>query len=111
MSDVDLSLLKHKNRHGFGIDSAFPPGPRELEVFPSDPEFEEEYLSAAELDSQDEVPDTKEKRKSPAALFGSKRFGAVVLPLELQDTITRLVAGMFPLLLYFFTGMPSNNLR
>ncbi|KXN88915.1 Rsm22-cox11 tandem protein 2, mitochondrial [Leucoagaricus sp. SymC.cos] len=30
-------------------------------------------------------------RKSPAALFGSQRAGSIILPLELQDTIRRLI--------------------
>ncbi|TCD70126.1 37S ribosomal protein S22 [Steccherinum ochraceum] len=91
LHDVDLSVLKHKSRYTI-LNSTLPPGPRELEVFPTDPDAQDDYLSAADLDLHDEVPDTKEKRKSPAAVFGEKRYGAIVLPLELQNTITRLIS-------------------
>ncbi|KAH8099692.1 mitochondrial small ribosomal subunit Rsm22-domain-containing protein [Cristinia sonorae] len=91
LNDVDLSLLRQKSRH---VDaSSASPAPRELELFPADSDFDDDYLTSAELDSQDEPLDSKEKRKSPAALFGSRRIGAVVLPLELQNSITRLIAG------------------
>lgn len=93
LSDVDLSLLKHKNRNAASTSAASPRGPRELEVFPTDPAAVEDYLTAAELDAHDEELDSKEARKSPAALFGSRRIGAVVLPLDLQNSISRLIAG------------------
>lgn len=89
LRDVDLSLLKHKTRHG-SVDVVQSPVRRELEVFPHDPEVD--YLTSEELDSQDEEHD-KGHRKSPAALFGSQRIGAVILPLELQTTVTKLIAG------------------
>ena len=37
------------------------------------------------------------ERKSPAALFGSKRIGMVVLPPELNSAIKQLIAGMHPM--------------
>jgi hypothetical protein len=36
------------------------------------------------------------ERKSPAASFGSKRIGMVIIPLELNSAIKQLVAGMHP---------------
>ncbi|KAJ2923858.1 hypothetical protein H1R20_g13241, partial [Candolleomyces eurysporus] len=76
LRDVDMSLLNHKPRAQ--------PEPRELEAFPIAAEqqvFEEEF---AELDS-----DTH--RKSPAALFGSRRIGAVVVPKQLRSAVTSLI--------------------
>lgn len=91
LRDVDLSLLKHKTRRGStGLTET--PSHRELEVFPNDPSPDVDYLTAEELDGEVESNE-KEHRKSPAALFGSLRIGAVILPLELQGAITKLIAG------------------
>ena len=91
LRDVDLSLLKHKTRRGStGLTDT--PSHRELEVFPNDPSPDVDYLTAEELDGEVETNE-KEHRKSPAALFGSLRIGAVILPLELQGAITKLIAG------------------
>lgn len=79
LRDVDISLLNHKPRTQ--------PEPRELEAFPIAAEeraFEEEV---AELDS-----DTH--RKSPAALFGSRRIGAVIVPKQLCSAVTSLIEGV-----------------
>ncbi|KAH9949373.1 mitochondrial small ribosomal subunit Rsm22-domain-containing protein [Amylocystis lapponica] len=73
LKDVDISMLRQKSRHPTA-ENPHARALRELEVFPSDAASEEEA------------------RKSPAALFGSQRIGAVVLPFELQQTITRLIA-------------------
>ncbi|KAI9057056.1 hypothetical protein FKP32DRAFT_1598544 [Trametes sanguinea] len=73
-------------------DASASHGPRELEVFPHDPDAPVDYLSSAELDAQDEGFGSKERRKSPAAHFGSQRIGAVVLPFELESTIWQMVA-------------------
>ncbi|KAJ3487116.1 hypothetical protein NLI96_g3758 [Meripilus lineatus] len=90
LRDVDLSLLKHKTRRGStGLTET--PSHRELEVFPNDPSPDVDYLTAEELDGEVESNE-KEHRKSPAALFGSLRIGAVILPLELQGAITKLIA-------------------
>lgn len=37
----------------------------------------------------------REERRSPAAVFGSKRIGSVVLPEQLLDSIQRQVDGTF----------------
>jgi hypothetical protein len=47
-------------------------------------------------------------RKSPAALFGSKKIGAVVLPEELQQAIRKVIDSMFD---YFFEIFPYTSLR
>ncbi len=91
LNDIDMSVARHKSRH---TDSSGPVSPRELELYPNDPSISQGYLSSAELDAQDDNFDLKEHRKSPAALFGSQRIGAVILPVELQNTISRLISGM-----------------
>ena len=67
--------------------------PRELEVFPDDPSTVADYLSSEELDNL-EVAEDRHTRKSPAAHFGSQRHGTIVMPFELQGTITKLISGM-----------------
>ena len=91
LKDVDLSLLRHYARHAV-VDARAPP-PRELEVYPNSSEGS--YMTAEQLDFQEEERNDKGKQKSPAALFGSQRIGAVVLPFELQQTISRLISGVF----------------
>ncbi|KAI0673595.1 mitochondrial small ribosomal subunit Rsm22-domain-containing protein [Trametes maxima] len=84
LRDVEMSL---HNRVKTGASL-----PRELELFPHDPEAEAEYLTSEELDAQDEDLTHRERRKSPAAHFGSHRVGAVVLPPEMTSSIGRMVA-------------------
>lgn len=84
-----MSLLRHKTRP----TSAHHPMPRrELEVFPNDPSLADGYMTFEELATQETEADDRGARKSPAALFGSQRVGAVVLPSELQKTIACLIA-------------------
>lgn len=97
LKDVEMSL-----RNKVKSDASGSHGPRELEVYPHDPEAPVDYLSSAELDAQDEGFGHKERRKSPAAHFGSQRIGAVVLPFELESTIGRMVAGECPMSIYLF---------
>lgn len=91
LRDADMSLLRHKARRVLGSDPNKPP--RELEVYPNDPFTDDAYMTAAELDSQELESEEGLGRKSPAAAFGSQQIGAVVLPVELQNTISRLIAG------------------
>ena len=86
LRDVDISLRNKATQ-----DVSRSHGPRELELYPNDPDAAADYLSSAELDAQDNIYGGKEGRKSPAAAFGSQRIGAVVLPLELQSTISRMI--------------------
>ncbi|KAL4251512.1 Mitochondrial RNA Methyltransferase [Abortiporus biennis] len=92
MKDVDMSVLRHKARLAAKEGDVHPKPPRELEIFPHDPYPEVQYLSSEELDLQDDSIGSASERKSPAASFGSRRIGAVILPLELQNTINRLIA-------------------
>lgn len=89
LQDVDLSLHSYAKKHKQPL--------HELEVVPS--EAGEALATPEDYDRKsDDLP-----RKSPAALFGSQRFGAVVLPLELQDAIQRLISGKCLLLGYLVT--------
>ncbi|KAH9858264.1 mitochondrial small ribosomal subunit Rsm22-domain-containing protein [Lenzites betulinus] len=87
LKDVEMSLT-NKVKYA-APDSNMP---RELEVYPHDPDTTVGYLTPAELDVQEGDLDHRESRKSPAARFGSQRTGAVVLPFEMQSTIGRMVA-------------------
>ncbi|GLB35731.1 putative mitochondrial small ribosomal subunit Rsm22 [Lyophyllum shimeji] len=60
---------------------------KELEVVP----FEEQVESTENLDAEDEVPDYALDRKSPAARYGSRQIGAVVLPNQLQNAINAMI--------------------
>ena len=62
------------------------PHRHELTAYPTDSE-------PGKLTHLDDEPDTPMDRKSPAALFGSQRIGAVVIPQELQQTISGLISG------------------
>ncbi|KAF8273002.1 mitochondrial small ribosomal subunit Rsm22-domain-containing protein [Lactarius quietus] len=62
-----------------------PPRIHELTAYPTDSEPDK-------LTHLDDEPHTSIDRKSPAALFGSQRIGAVVIPQELQQTIAGLIS-------------------
>jgi hypothetical protein len=85
LQDIDISLTSHKY-------AAVKRSPRELEAFAVD-ELEEAQAEDAE-DSVEDSSERNEHRKSPAARFGSKKIGAVVLPAELQKSITALIDGV-----------------
>jgi hypothetical protein len=72
-SVVDQKLNVHAHRH-------------ELTAYPTDSE-------TGEPTHLDDEAHTSMDRKSPAALFGSQRIGAVVIPQELQQTISGLISG------------------
>lgn len=90
LSDVDISLARHKARSVMEEPSVHTR--RELEVF-ADRSAAVDGAELIEEDAEDVEPDHQDSRKSPAALFGSQRVGAIVLPLELQNAITRLIEG------------------
>ena len=83
-----MSNWKGANPHGNKSRT-----PRELEIYPNDPLARDSYLTSEELDAT-EVVEERLSRKSPAARFGSQQHGAVVLPSELQTTITKLISGL-----------------
>ncbi|EIN14400.1 Rsm22-domain-containing protein [Punctularia strigosozonata HHB-11173 SS5] len=81
LADVDISLLKHKHKH-------LPGEPRELEVWDG-PSVGSSSLTEQ---SSSESADDDLTRKSPAAHFGSQRTGATILPFELYNSISSLIA-------------------
>lgn len=92
LNDADFSLLKYRTRHA--VPGSHPtPSRRELEVVSHQHDPEADYLSSEELDVLHDRED-REPRKSPAALFGSQRIGAITIPSELQRSINSLIAGM-----------------
>ncbi|KAJ3532591.1 hypothetical protein NMY22_g7683 [Coprinellus aureogranulatus] len=81
LQDVDMSLLNHKPRAQ--------PVHRELEAVPS-----EEGQPPGDGFSDDGEGDwgfDDLRRKSPAALYGSRRIGAVVIPQQLQLAVTSII--------------------
>ncbi|KAF9270814.1 Rsm22-domain-containing protein [Marasmius fiardii PR-910] len=82
LRDVDISLARHKSPENTA--------PRELDVLP--PEHSTAIPDTYEPEERVDLSDGLE-RKSPAALFGSQRIGAVVLPIELQNSINILING------------------
>jgi hypothetical protein len=89
LADVDVSIARHKARLADPASQTLRRH-RELEVF-SDLALNEPLPVAAAEDDEHEGVDT---RKSPAAAFGSHAFGHVVLPLELENSINKLIEGM-----------------
>ena len=97
LKDVDISLTKNKLQQTTTH--------RELEVVPDQISTLANNLSLknwSPLDAGDELcsqehSEDREHRKSPAAVFGSKQIGTVVLPQELQTVINLLIASQcFP---------------
>ncbi|KIY46340.1 hypothetical protein FISHEDRAFT_17830, partial [Fistulina hepatica ATCC 64428] len=78
LRDVDMAMLNYKIR---------PTHITELEALPRTAE-------TSELVSYDGEADDDLDRKSPAALFGSARIGSVVLPVELQNAVDRVINSM-----------------
>ena len=91
LKDADLSLLRHKARDSSQTELQ---SRRELEIYPSD--SLDELQTAEELEQGEPGHNHREQQKSPAASFGSQQIGAVILPLDLQQTITRRIAGTHP---------------
>jgi hypothetical protein len=83
LEDVDLSLLK-QNRRKLKHHAA--KSPVELESVPLG-----EITSFEDADGV-QWDDRAEKR-SPEAVFGSKRIGMVTLPVELVSAVSQLVSG------------------
>lgn len=101
LRDVDISLGKSKAGHP-NIPSKHS-SIKELEAFPVELTHQEEGQGTDILaDWQDEeLPEDvdyhagpREARKSPTAAYGSQGIGQIVLPAELQNSITTLIEGM-----------------
>ena len=104
LNDADISISRanaksralRKIREPSGSDNIFTPTPRrELEVLEAIPDVEgakEDIKTQGLHDFYEPFP--RSERKSPAASFGSRGIGAIVLPFELQRTILRLISGV-----------------
>jgi len=97
LKDTDISNLRaktHLKSQETSVDKPlYTPPHRELEVINNVVEHFEIPTSdvARGNDNNDLFP--RSVRKSPAASFGSRGIGAVVLPFELQGSISRLISG------------------
>ncbi|KAF9075038.1 mitochondrial small ribosomal subunit Rsm22-domain-containing protein [Rhodocollybia butyracea] len=80
LKDVDISLTRHKTSF---------PSHRELDIIPPEMDLNSEITVQ---DPEDSFQEDSLERKSPAAVFGSKGIGAVVLPLEMQNSINLLIS-------------------
>ncbi|KAJ7665334.1 Rsm22-domain-containing protein [Mycena polygramma] len=92
LRDVDMSLGGKKRSRG-----THAPLKRELEEFPEPLQdvltTDVSAVSTSELgDFNEFLHEDTVGRKSPAAEFGSYGFGAVVLPLELQNSINLIIS-------------------
>lgn len=75
-----MSLLNHKPK--------LRPIHRELEAEPVE---EGQSGEGPAYEEEEYFDDTH--RKSPAALYGSRRIGAVVIPQQLQSAVTSIIEG------------------
>lgn len=87
LKDVDISLARHKA--DTAAEHSAIAARRQLEVHVDDAT----PVDTTEALEDDYSYESRETRKSPAALFGSKRTGATILPLELTNAISRLIEG------------------
>ena len=70
-----------------------PPSHRHMEL------IEQEGITSTDWMEEEELS-FRGSRKSPAAEFGSRKVGAVVLPDQLQESVTRLIESVFISLFY-----------
>ncbi|KAJ7109767.1 mitochondrial small ribosomal subunit Rsm22-domain-containing protein [Mycena epipterygia] len=87
LRDVDMSLGGKRRSRG-----PHAPLKRELEEFPE--VYQDTLVSDVTISEPADIESQEEEvgRKSPAAEFGSRSIGAVVLPLELQNSINLIIS-------------------
>jgi len=90
LKDVDMSLMSQKHMNEVAH--------KELDVLPT--KFvEDDHEEELDVGNEDRPDDQYSgRRKSPAAQFGSQHIGAVVVPMDLQRAIGKLVQGPFRVL-------------
>ncbi|KAF8604014.1 hypothetical protein BDV93DRAFT_492700 [Ceratobasidium sp. AG-I] len=123
LHDTDLSLLR-KFRHGakHHVERAELEVEKEADAFNNPPpEFEgyevveRGYGGPAVEDSIEDWDGPREERRSPAAVYGTKHIGMVVLPWELEHAVERVVGESDKYQLrsdakrLFFYPTPSNS--
>jgi hypothetical protein len=85
LKDADMTMAHRLNAH---YPKEEPPGHRHIEL------IEQEGITPTNWMEEEELS-SRGSRKSPAAEFGSRKIGAVVLPLQLQESVTRLIESAF----------------
>ena len=85
LKDADMTMAHKLNAH---YSKEEPPGHRHIEL------IEQEGMTLTNWMEEEELS-SRGSRKSPAAEFGSRKIGAVVLPLQLQESVTRLIESAF----------------
>lgn len=95
MNDVEMSLLKHRSQPPAAFTGKVI---KEAEYYPAIPSPSSSSVDSEELqeyfvfeDSEHLHEHEKRERKSPAAAFGSKQIGSVILPDELQEAISKVI--------------------
>lgn len=125
LHDTDLSLLR-KFRHGAkhhverpeleveGESDAFNNPPPEFEGYEV---VERGYGAPVVEDNMEAWDGPRDERRSPAAVYGTKHIGMVVLPWELEHAVEKVVGGKninvirFELLLMIFIESDKHQLR
>ena len=89
LRNADITMAHRSNAHHSKEE---PSSHRHMEL------VEQEGMTTSNWIEEEEV-NSRGSRKSPAAEFGSRRIGAVVLPDQLQESVTRLIESTFTLIL------------
>lgn len=90
LKDVDMALLKKKTRyHHTHPRPEDMPKLRELEEYPPEEQVDGVMSDLVAVDAEHRLP-----RRSPAAVFGAQTFGMVLIPRELQQSISALIDGV-----------------
>ena len=84
LRNADMTMAHKFNTHY----PEEPPGHRHMEL------IEQEGITPTSWIEEEELS-SRESRKSPAAEFGSRKIGAVVLSEQLQESVTRLIESAF----------------
>jgi hypothetical protein len=85
LRNADMAMAHKFNAH---YPKEEPPSHRHMEL------IEQEGITSTSWIEEEELG-SRGSRKSPAAEFGSRKIGAVVLPDQLQESVTRLIESAF----------------
>ena len=85
LRDADMGMAHRSNAHYL---EEGPPSHRHMELVKQEEVAPTNWIEEEELSS-------RESRKSPAAEFGSRKIGAVVLSDQLQESVARLIESVF----------------
>jgi len=93
---ADMAMAHRLNVH---YPKEGPPGHRRMELVEQGGITSTSWVE----EEEEEELSSRGSRKSPAAEFGSRNIGAVVLPTQLQESVTRLIESAF-LSSYYHAG-------